>query len=192
MSVGHSRRTSRNPSPHYPGCSASSSCRCRSKPSFSSSHTDIAAKAPKKLAGPQAPARLTRLEQAVKRAYAHPCLSGLRSPYGKGLRICRPVSDGETRTRTGDTTICSRAVRALELRGNSSKWADSGRAALADKTPQIPFFSCWFGRWRGSHLPMWPTKRQCRTRPSRPARDYGRALGESRRGCGCLRRADCR
>ena len=35
-----------------------------------SSHKDIAAKALKKLAGPQVPATLTRLEQAVKRAHA--------------------------------------------------------------------------------------------------------------------------
>jgi hypothetical protein len=35
-----------------------------------SSHKDIAAKALKKLAGPQVPATLARLEQAVKRAHA--------------------------------------------------------------------------------------------------------------------------
>ncbi len=36
MSVGHSRRTSRKPSPHQCGCSASSSCRCASTPSLAS------------------------------------------------------------------------------------------------------------------------------------------------------------
>jgi hypothetical protein len=36
MSVGHSRRTSRSPSPHQAGESASSSCSSRSTPSFSS------------------------------------------------------------------------------------------------------------------------------------------------------------
>ena len=35
-----------------------------------SSHKDIAVKALKKLAGPHAPASLTKLEQAVKRAHA--------------------------------------------------------------------------------------------------------------------------
>ena len=36
MSVGHSRRTSRKPSPHSSGAAASASCRSRSTPSFSS------------------------------------------------------------------------------------------------------------------------------------------------------------
>ena len=36
MSVGHSRRTSRKPSPHQPGAAASASCRWASTPSFSS------------------------------------------------------------------------------------------------------------------------------------------------------------
>ena len=36
MSVGHSRRTSRSPSPHHSGASASSSWSSRSTPSFSS------------------------------------------------------------------------------------------------------------------------------------------------------------
>jgi hypothetical protein len=35
-----------------------------------SSHTDLAAKALKKLAGPHVPTTLTKLEQAVKRAHA--------------------------------------------------------------------------------------------------------------------------
>ena len=35
MSVGHSRRTSRKPSPHQPGAAASASCRWASTPSFS-------------------------------------------------------------------------------------------------------------------------------------------------------------
>jgi hypothetical protein len=36
MSVGHSRRTSRKPSPQHSGAAASASCRSRSTPSFSS------------------------------------------------------------------------------------------------------------------------------------------------------------
>ena len=36
MSVGHSRRTSRKPSPHHSGAAASASWRSRSTPSFSS------------------------------------------------------------------------------------------------------------------------------------------------------------
>ena len=36
MSVGHSRRTSRKPSPQHSGASASATCRCASTPSFSS------------------------------------------------------------------------------------------------------------------------------------------------------------
>ena len=35
MSVGHSRRTSRKPSPQKPGASASATCRSASTPSFS-------------------------------------------------------------------------------------------------------------------------------------------------------------
>ena len=63
-------------------------------------------------------------------------------------------SSGETRTRTGDTTIFSRAVEALEPEENASKRAGSCQVRFGLETPQIPFFPSRFGRWRAPHLPL--------------------------------------
>jgi hypothetical protein len=54
-----------------------------------SSHKDIAAKAPRKLAGRHVPASLTKLEQAVKRAHA---------AYDKAERDARKRQRPETAT----------------------------------------------------------------------------------------------
>ena len=62
--------------------------------------------------------------------------------------------DGETRTRTGDTTIFSRAVGPLERARNPCSQAELRLPGADRGRPQIPFFPRRFGRWQASHLPM--------------------------------------
>ena len=56
------------------------------------------------------------------------------------------AAHGETRTRTGDTTIFRRAPQPLEPRQNSCKGVGYGHAPESEKTPQIPFCPVRFGR----------------------------------------------
>jgi hypothetical protein len=63
-------------------------------------------------------------------------------------------SDGETRTRTGDTTIFSRAVVSLERHRNRCKSAASRQAEGTTERPQIPVFPFRFGRWVAPRLPI--------------------------------------
>ena len=62
-------------------------------------------------------------------------------------------ADGETRTRTGETTIFRRAVLALESRAKSCK---ARLRHFRERSPglAIPSVSQRFGRWRSCHLPM--------------------------------------
>jgi hypothetical protein len=68
-------------------------------------------------------------------------------------RCLQAFREGETRTRTGDTTIFSRAVPPLERPRNPCKRARSERRARSTGSPQIPVFPRRFGRWQAVHLP---------------------------------------
>jgi hypothetical protein len=64
------------------------------------------------------------------------------------------LADGETRTRTGDTTIFSCAVHGLGLIRTCCKQAGFGPLLGGEQTPQIPFFPREFGRRRAPRLPI--------------------------------------
>ena len=62
----------------------------------------------------------------------------------KKAAISRIVSDGETRTRTGDTTIFSRGLKAFQPCRKSCNFADSRRVPGARRSPQFACFSRGF------------------------------------------------
>jgi hypothetical protein len=69
-------------------------------------------------------------------------------------RLAGGSRNGETRTRTGDTTIFSRAVHSLERRRNPWKTLGSSSSSATGNSPQFAV-SCWaFGRWLASRLPL--------------------------------------
>jgi hypothetical protein len=64
------------------------------------------------------------------------------------------AGDGETRTRTGDTTIFSLGAETLELPRNACKGLRSARMRLAGRCPQIAFFRRRFGHRKAARCPM--------------------------------------
>ena len=80
-----------------------------------------------------------------------------RTRYAGNSEIQHPwglAGDGETRTRTGDTTIFSRAVACLERARKCCKYAGYRGSTKSRQAPQIPFFSRRFGRCQVPRLPI--------------------------------------
>ena len=64
------------------------------------------------------------------------------------------AGDGETRTRTGDTTIFSRAIESRERRRNPCKQADDCVRRLWAKIRKFRSLPRRFGRWVAFRLPL--------------------------------------
>jgi hypothetical protein len=91
---------------------------------------------------------------------AYPLTEG-QLQWRRSGRLAGSSFDGETRTRTGDTTIFSRAVYSLERRRNPWKTMGSSTTSATGNSPQFAV-SCWaFGRWLASRLPLADTGRRC-------------------------------
>ena len=86
-----------------------------------------------------------------KRPHAPPMTTNRQSSIEQKSAICRTFSDGETRTRTGDTTVFSRVLYQLSylaLRGDAIGWRETWIAsgvgkARRTRTPRRSFRRCW-------------------------------------------------
>jgi hypothetical protein len=99
----------------------------------------------------------------TRRKAAEKAGKGRRAPFAltRGRRavcrrpaVCRTFVDGETRTRTGDTTIFSPAAASLESRRKSCIPSCSRRCLVAVGSPQIPGVWSPFGRCKPARLPI--------------------------------------
>ena len=98
--------------------------------------------------------RLTPVQAQVHVFCARNHPLGLPAAAARIERFAGASGSGETRTRTGDTTIFRRAVVSLERRGKRCKFAASSRAGACLQTPQTPWVPCGFGRRGAARLPI--------------------------------------
>jgi hypothetical protein len=83
----------------------------------------------------------------------------VQAPENKKFSNHAGLRHGETRTRTGDTTIFSRAVRKLESAEKSCKQRTPRIESAMPARTEIPFVSSRFGRRMAPRLPLQPEER---------------------------------